>query len=156
MSHVDARPMCHRVVVNDSGLALPPDAACLRYGIVSRVIFQRNDGWKLGAPPELEDIAWTLWPDRWELFARWPSYDSLPMQFYGREAEMTERMMARCSAEEKQIHLLDGTRAACGELHGHPVEWGPDHTWVRIDRAWRISCPRCREIAMQRLAGRTA
>ena len=160
MDKVDTRPLCHRVVVNDNGLALPPADACLRYGIVARVIFQRRDGMTLGAPSELEDVAWSLWPAQWELFARWPKYESLPMQFYRREAEMLERTEQRLARiDTAVIHLLAGQRSACGEVHGHPCEWPTEpvsHTWVRLDRAWRISCQRCREIATQRLAGKTA
>lgn len=155
MNAIDTRPMCHRVVVNENGLALSPENAMLRYAVGAKVIFQRDDGWTLGAPQQFERIAWELWRDNWVCFARWPLYEACPMEFYrppGQEGgSMAEQ---RCATERSVIHLLVGTSAACGLPKGHPVEWPKDHTWVRVDRAWRITCPGCRAAAERILSGK--
>jgi hypothetical protein len=157
MHAVDTRPMCHRVVVNENGLALPPDVAMLQYAVGAKVIFQRNDGWTLGAPPQFERIAWELWRDQWLCFARWPLYEALPMEFYKAPGQEGGSMVEQRTTSAKHvIHLLVGVASACGSPKGHPVEWPTkpvSHTWVRLDRAWRITCPECRRLAEARLAG---
>lgn len=153
---ININPLCNRVVVNDTGLALPPSAACLNYGVVARVIFVRGDGWALGAPAELEHIAYALWQDSWLAFARWPDYHYVPIELYRKPAMVNEIEESAARVESSVIHLIDGgCDSACGDCRGHPVEWPREpvhHTWVRLDRAWRITCDKCREIAAARLA----
>lgn len=58
-----------RVVVDEDGHAIPPEAAS-KMSIDSDIIFLRNDGWSLGAPKDLEDIAYNMWRNDWVQFAR--------------------------------------------------------------------------------------
>lgn len=74
--------MSDRVVVNADGFAVRPADACSHYGVFSKVIFERADGWKLGAPPEFERTALAQWPDQWVAFRRWPLYERQPIRDY--------------------------------------------------------------------------
>ena len=53
-----------RVVINGHGEALPPRRA-LEMDIIPTVLFVRNDGWVLGAPTELSEVAESLWKGEW-------------------------------------------------------------------------------------------
>lgn len=55
----------NRVVINYEGEAWPATRAKQALGISPEVGFMRNDGWALGAPKELEDVAYRLWADEW-------------------------------------------------------------------------------------------
>lgn len=57
--------MPRRVVVNEDGYAAPPGEALEVHGITPAVVYIRNDGWTLGAPAALADVAWNLWADSW-------------------------------------------------------------------------------------------
>ena len=63
-----------RVVVTNDGQAVPPSVAIEKFNIVSDVIFVRGDGWSLGAPLVLEQIAEALWPYEWRYVVRLPEY----------------------------------------------------------------------------------
>lgn len=53
-----------RVVINRQGVGIPA-ADAVRNGILSDVVFVRNDGWSLGAPAALERIAKGQWLTFW-------------------------------------------------------------------------------------------
>jgi hypothetical protein len=59
-----------RVLVSQSGDALPPRRAKIDHGISWDIVFIRDDGWSLGAPSALEAIAYSIWPDKWIGFVR--------------------------------------------------------------------------------------
>ena len=54
----------NRIVINAEGDAVPPDQA-IKLGITWDVIFVRNDGWSLGAPHHLAEVANSLWVKEW-------------------------------------------------------------------------------------------
>ena len=53
-----------RVVVDREAYGVSPQRA-LGQGIVADVIFVRDDGWTLGAPTDLIDVALATWPEEW-------------------------------------------------------------------------------------------
>jgi hypothetical protein len=61
-----------RVVVNSDGEAKPPMRAKKENEIKPDVIFVRNDGWSLGAPIELYDVAEKMWAGDWVMVIRKP------------------------------------------------------------------------------------
>ncbi len=83
---VDIRPLCDRVVVDRDGTAVRPESAFDDFGVVARVIFVRGDGMAFGAPPELETVAYRLWPGNWKEYGRWSDADrcyvTLPISAY--------------------------------------------------------------------------
>lgn len=70
-----------RILVDREGTALSPRRA-ITTGTEIYVIFHRDDGWSLGAPAELEDVARAMWPDQWVTFSRGPDWESRPMSEY--------------------------------------------------------------------------
>lgn len=54
-----------RVVVGESGEAVPTPRARQEFGATPDVIFIRKDGWTLGAPKSLAHVAEGLWRDEW-------------------------------------------------------------------------------------------
>ena len=72
---------CRRVVVNREGEAWSFSRAFER-GIKPDVIFIRNDGWTLGAPSSLEDVAFDLWKKDWTHFARAGKWEVTPIENY--------------------------------------------------------------------------
>lgn len=40
-------------------------------------------------------------------------------------------------------HLLVNRRSACGNPPGQPGNWPNMHFWVRTDRGWLVTCPKC-------------
>lgn len=48
------------------------------------VIFFRNDGWTLGAPQELETVAFKMWRDKWVAYARRGGNGKIPIAQYER------------------------------------------------------------------------
>ncbi len=62
----------NRVVINKEGEAVPYETAFLEWAISPDIIFIRNDGWTLGAPLYLAQVAYELWADQWENFLTWP------------------------------------------------------------------------------------
>lgn len=54
-----------RVVIKETGEAVPAHFAKHIHGIEPDVIYQRDDGWTLGAPAHLEDVARKMWEDSW-------------------------------------------------------------------------------------------
>jgi hypothetical protein len=79
---IDIKPLTDRVVVNSDGLAVRSDRAFHEYGVISRVIFVRGDGFAVGAPNELESVAYGLWSGSWREFRRWPDYAPRPIDEY--------------------------------------------------------------------------
>lgn len=61
---------CTRVLVDSEGLGVPEGIAKDQYDITPDIIFLRNDGWTLGAPTYLENLAYIIWKDSWTHFAR--------------------------------------------------------------------------------------
>ncbi len=69
-----------RVVINADAEAISPGRAMVTHGIVSDVIFIRNDGWSLGAPTDLISVAERTWRELWIVVVnvqtkRWRTYD---------------------------------------------------------------------------------
>lgn len=54
-----------RVTIDRDYHAVPTDEALREFGIVPDVVFVRYDGWSLGAPSHLADIARNTWPGQW-------------------------------------------------------------------------------------------
>lgn len=87
MQQVDIKPMTDRVVVNHDGFAVRPAEAFEHYGVISRIIFVRKDGFAIGAPSHLAQAAFDLWPDEWREFRVWPKYEPRPVcEFRGNQA----------------------------------------------------------------------
>ena len=82
MPQVDTKPMTDRVVVNDEGFAVRPAEAFEHYGVISRIIFVRDDGFAVGAPAEFADAAYRLWAGSWREFKVWPDYAPRPISEY--------------------------------------------------------------------------
>ena len=59
----DGQP--HKVIVDKDGQALPPQRAVRFHDVRPAVVFIRKDGWTLGAPVWLIDVALQLWKDEW-------------------------------------------------------------------------------------------
>jgi hypothetical protein len=55
----------HRVLVDSTGRSTTPELALSDYGIVAVLGFVRKDGWTLGAPPHLADVAAAMWAEHW-------------------------------------------------------------------------------------------
>lgn len=70
-----------RVVINADGEAVPWPRAHQK-GIFADIIFIRRDGWSLGAPAHLEEIAYRMWRDEWVGFIRRPSEIAQPIREY--------------------------------------------------------------------------
>lgn len=58
-----------RVVVNHDGEGWSP-ARAFAIGIAPDIGFRRKDGWCLGAPWNLEHVAYRMWADEWTHFAK--------------------------------------------------------------------------------------
>lgn len=82
MPAVDIMPMTDRVVINRHGQAVRPDTAFYEHGVLTKIIFVRGDGWAVGAPMELEAVAYALWPSHWREFRCWPKYEPRPISEY--------------------------------------------------------------------------
>lgn len=59
-----------RVMVNKDGEATSPERAKQDYHVKPDVIYIRDDGWSLGAPFELIDVAEKTWRGYWVAFMR--------------------------------------------------------------------------------------
>ena len=62
-----------RVVISEEGEMVHWKVARDNHGIFPDVVFIRNDGWTLGAPAPLEDVARKLWEHDWLGLIRKPS-----------------------------------------------------------------------------------
>ena len=71
-----------RVIVEASGLAVPPKQARDVFQVSSEIIFIRDDGWMLGAPRESESIAFNMWEGSWTHFLRRPHTQWIPIERY--------------------------------------------------------------------------
>ena len=74
--------MSKKVLVNSNCLSVSPVNAASMYGVYSKIIFERNDGWTIGAPAELEKLAHSLWQKTWVAFRSWPRYERLDISKY--------------------------------------------------------------------------
>jgi hypothetical protein len=54
-----------RVVINEHGDATTCQAALTKYKVRPDIVYVRDDGWSLGAPAGLSDVALRLWQDAW-------------------------------------------------------------------------------------------
>jgi len=72
----------NRVLVTADGLAVPWKRAVNEHNIVSDIIFIRRDGWTLGAPESLENVAYQMWSDEWWGFLRKPETKVSPISLY--------------------------------------------------------------------------
>lgn len=60
-----------RVIVDRDGYAVSPNQAVKGYGMENiSVVFVRDDGWSLGAPPVFESIAFEMWQSNWKTFVK--------------------------------------------------------------------------------------
>ena len=59
-----------RVVIGPEGSATRPSRARDEFSTTPSVIFIRKDGWTLGAPSELERVAYELWAKDWLWYYR--------------------------------------------------------------------------------------
>lgn len=71
-----------RVIVHDDGTAFSPRQALERYGTAPDVVFVRSDGWFLGAPRDLEWVAYEMWEDHWIGYFRTASEKIRPISEY--------------------------------------------------------------------------
>lgn len=69
----------NRVVINYDGEATTERRAH-EMGITPDVGFMRDDGWSLGAPADLEDVAFRLWADEWKYIIRKPQSEWSPIK----------------------------------------------------------------------------
>lgn len=61
----------NRVLINEHGEAVSPRRAN-EMGIYPDLGFMRGDGWSLGAPKKLENVARSLWADEWTHLINFP------------------------------------------------------------------------------------
>lgn len=54
-----------RVIVHRDGLGVTPARAWDEHRIEPSVIYVRNDGWSLGAPAHLSNVAFATWAGKW-------------------------------------------------------------------------------------------
>ena len=54
-----------RILIDAEGTAVPPRRAALEHQVYADVVFERADGWTLGAPAHLIDEAEALWANEW-------------------------------------------------------------------------------------------
>jgi hypothetical protein len=73
-----------RVVVNSDGEAKPSRKARETDGVDPDVIFIRKDGWSLGAPANLVDVAYKMWKNEWVGFLVKPEIAPRPMAEWSR------------------------------------------------------------------------
>lgn len=66
--------MPNRVIINEKGDSTSKELASEEHDTDVHVIFFRTDGWSLGAPDELESVAYEMWKDSWVKFARSPQF----------------------------------------------------------------------------------
>ena len=78
-----------RVVVRKDGLAVPPSTAEKQYRTKADVVFIRDDGWSLGAPKKFEEVAYSLWTDKWVAFA-YHGEQVRPMGYYQYREQLEE------------------------------------------------------------------
>ena len=75
-----------RIVINQEGEAIPGALAVeqamhaigqgnldMADDISPHVIFVRGDGWRLGASPKFEEVAYNMWKDEWVGFVKCPN-----------------------------------------------------------------------------------
>ena len=74
-----------RVIVGPEGTATRPRRALEDHGIMPTIIFIRDDGWTLGAPADLEGVAFAMWREEWVAFMRQGATTAVPISQY-REA----------------------------------------------------------------------
>lgn len=65
-----------RVIVDQHGTGTTPKRA-KELGIDPSIIFIRKDGWTLGAPDQLEDVAYKMWQQEWVGFMRYIPADAV-------------------------------------------------------------------------------
>lgn len=70
------------VVINVHGEATSSRRASRDHEVEPDVIFIRDDGWSLGAPHHLEDVAYKTWSDKWLGFMRRPARTARPIKDY--------------------------------------------------------------------------
>lgn len=68
------------MIVNKRGVSTTPELAEQIYGLVPAVVFLRDDGWSMGAPKDLEEVAKKLWKKHWVAFAYSPFTEFQPFR----------------------------------------------------------------------------
>lgn len=72
----------NRVIIDYEGTGVPYTRAAKDYHIEPTIGFMRNDGWSLGAPAELESVAYRMWADEWKWFIRTGEIEWRPIKEY--------------------------------------------------------------------------
>ena len=70
-----------RVMIN-SEEGVPSRRARDEHNVNATIIFIRDDGWSLGAPPEFEADAYRMWADKWVAFMHRPETEPTPISEY--------------------------------------------------------------------------
>lgn len=73
-------------MIDRKGQSVRPNEA-FKSGIIPDIIFIRSDGWVLGAPAELENVAYEMWEENWIGFIRNPNIHIKPIEDYEKESE---------------------------------------------------------------------
>ena len=71
-----------RILINSDGDAVSSRIARNSMGINPDIIFIRSDGWSLGAPDFLEEVAYKLWENDWVGFIRKPELIAKSIDYY--------------------------------------------------------------------------
>jgi len=104
-----------RIVVDKEGHAVPFYRAFSEHSIAPgdiTVILVRYDGWALGAPEGLEEVAFKLWEESWRWFCPRPMVVGIPIERWGE----FHRLRARASAlnqHDLQHQNCDNCGADC-------------------------------------------
>lgn len=80
-------PIPLRVLVDRGGRAVSPHLAWEEFGVRPEIIFIREDGYALGAPLELEEEAYKMWPESWAFFCRDGEQHLTPITEYKRKEQ---------------------------------------------------------------------
>lgn len=46
------------------------------------------------------------------------------------------------------VHVLLYGSVLCGQIHGLPKDWGPQHRWVRLEERVLATCAACRDASL--------
>ena len=101
-----------RVVINREGEATTPFRAHQEHGITPTIMFVRDDGWTLGAPPQFEKVAFEMWPEQWIGFSALPTKKFRPIKEYGRNS-LINKHLGKCflvEARGQRLHYAQQER----------------------------------------------
>lgn len=87
--------ICDRVVTDCTGYMLAPWRASDIYQANPDIVFIRDDGFTLGAPTELENVAFNVSCGQWVAFARYGDLKPRPIGEYYFEQASTKTYAAK-------------------------------------------------------------